>query len=75
MSSLRALYLLDITKALESWTRLNKSNMDFVEVLSRLVDDYTHDSDAYVKAAELAIRNAPSKVGAYPAGHSTCITV
>jgi len=49
------------TEALELWTRLDKSNMEFVEVLSRLVDDYTHDSDSYVKAAELVVQNAPLK--------------
>lgn len=58
-------YLLIKMKALESWTRLDKSNMEFVEVLSRLVDDYTHDSDSYIKAAELAVQNAPLKVGTY----------
>jgi hypothetical protein len=57
-------------KALELWTRLDKSNMEFVEVLSRLVDDYTHDSDSYVKAADLAVQNAPLKVGTYPGGPS-----
>jgi hypothetical protein len=49
--------------------------MEFVEVLSRLVDDYTHDPDSYVKAAELAVQNAPLKVGTYPGSHPICITV
>ena len=70
----RRIYLLIPTKALELWTRLDKSNMEFVEVLSRLVDDYTHDSDSYVKAAELVVQNAPLKVGTYPGGHPICIT-